>query len=228
MEDSPLSITASITGILTFIAAICAFVYVRYNTLQNGNKEMLTILDSVSATIEETRIVAQEKPYGEPIYESEACPPLREPEHAFKSGLREKLIEDLYRTELTILTFFMKAYGASFASMQSNLRPDGNTSATWQDLTQLLETAQEPSPVRRRYLTAIRPLQDYLRVMDVLVDFSPAAAMVWSAVGLVLSFGTTRTMMRWYMVRERVLEQVKQREIIRSRLVYYQVTASNS
>lgn len=59
MEDSPLSITASITGILTFGVAILAFVYVRYNTLRNGENEMMTVLESVSAALAEAQPVAQ-------------------------------------------------------------------------------------------------------------------------------------------------------------------------
>jgi hypothetical protein len=47
MEDSPLSITANVTGILTFAAAILAAIYVRYNTLRNGQLERATILKSV-------------------------------------------------------------------------------------------------------------------------------------------------------------------------------------
>lgn len=55
MDDSPLSITASITGILTFLAAIVAFVYVRYNVLHNGAEEVRNISDSVSASVNEAR-----------------------------------------------------------------------------------------------------------------------------------------------------------------------------
>src|ERR1700743_3219735 len=54
MGDSPLSITASVTGILTFAAAILAFIYVRYLTLRNSNDEMNSILISTSASVEET------------------------------------------------------------------------------------------------------------------------------------------------------------------------------
>ncbi|KAI0550216.1 hypothetical protein F4679DRAFT_583709 [Xylaria curta] len=43
MEDSPLSITASVTGILTFIAAVVAFIYVRYQTVIHGEEEIATI-----------------------------------------------------------------------------------------------------------------------------------------------------------------------------------------
>jgi hypothetical protein len=57
MGDSPLSITASVTGILTFVAAILAFIYVRYLTLRNSKDEMNSILISVTASIGETNRV---------------------------------------------------------------------------------------------------------------------------------------------------------------------------
>jgi hypothetical protein len=51
MGDSPLSITASVAGILTFIAAIFAFICVRNSTLLNGRTEIATVIESVQATI---------------------------------------------------------------------------------------------------------------------------------------------------------------------------------
>ncbi|KAI8952052.1 hypothetical protein F4801DRAFT_542700 [Xylaria longipes] len=51
MEDSPLSITASVTGILTFLAAIVAFIYVRYQTLIHSEEEIKTIVNSVESGI---------------------------------------------------------------------------------------------------------------------------------------------------------------------------------
>ena len=39
--DSLLSITASVTGILTFFAAVWAFIYVRYTTLKDRDEEIL-------------------------------------------------------------------------------------------------------------------------------------------------------------------------------------------
>src|SRR5689334_2102245 len=55
MDDSPLSIAASVAGILTFISAVIAFVYVRYRILQNGRNEILSTLEAAKASIEETK-----------------------------------------------------------------------------------------------------------------------------------------------------------------------------
>ncbi|KAF7522122.1 hypothetical protein G7054_g12248 [Neopestalotiopsis clavispora] len=56
MEDSPLSILASITGILTFFAAIVGFVFVRYKVLQNGTIEMDSILATTVTVIDDTGV----------------------------------------------------------------------------------------------------------------------------------------------------------------------------
>ena len=56
--DSLLSITASVTGILTFFAAVWAFIYVRYTTLKDRDEEILKkIMTSVSNSIQEVSLI---------------------------------------------------------------------------------------------------------------------------------------------------------------------------
>jgi hypothetical protein len=98
MEDSPLSITASITGILTFIAALCAFIYLRYNTLRNGSTEIRTIIKSDNATIEETWAIQHQA--------RTAAQPGDNPE----SIRLIKLMSELYSTELFILAECQNVY----------------------------------------------------------------------------------------------------------------------
>jgi hypothetical protein len=45
--DSPLSITASIAGILTFLAAILATLYVRWTYLRNADEEYFQVKNSL-------------------------------------------------------------------------------------------------------------------------------------------------------------------------------------
>lgn len=47
-KDSPLSITASIAGILTFVAAVGATVYVRLSYLRNADAEYFSVKTSLS------------------------------------------------------------------------------------------------------------------------------------------------------------------------------------
>ena len=94
MEDSPLSITASITGILTFIAAIIASVYVRYKVLKNGYDEISTIMNSTIGTAEETM--------GNILVEGDNRPEV--------ARMRKHLM-DLYRIEITIMSKCAKASG---------------------------------------------------------------------------------------------------------------------
>lgn len=47
-KDSPLSITASVAGILTFVAAIAATIYVRLTYLRNADNEYFSVKTSLS------------------------------------------------------------------------------------------------------------------------------------------------------------------------------------
>lgn len=47
-QDSPLSITSSVAGILTFVAAIAAAIYVRFNYLRNADNEYFQVKASLS------------------------------------------------------------------------------------------------------------------------------------------------------------------------------------
>jgi hypothetical protein len=48
LQDSPLSITASIAGILTFVVAIAAAVYVRITYLRNADQEYFQVKASLN------------------------------------------------------------------------------------------------------------------------------------------------------------------------------------
>jgi hypothetical protein len=47
-QDSPLSITSSVAGILTFVAAIAAAIYVRFTYLRNADSEYFQVKASLS------------------------------------------------------------------------------------------------------------------------------------------------------------------------------------
>jgi hypothetical protein len=47
-QDSPLSITASVAGILTFVFAIAAFIYLRITYLANADEEYFQVKTSLS------------------------------------------------------------------------------------------------------------------------------------------------------------------------------------
>jgi hypothetical protein len=48
IQDSPLSITSSIAGILTFVVAIAAAAYVRITYLRNADKEFFQVKSSLT------------------------------------------------------------------------------------------------------------------------------------------------------------------------------------
>ena len=53
------------------------------------------------------------------------------------------------------------------------------------------------------------------------------AALVFGVVKLLFNFGATPRLLQWYMIREKVLEMVKVRENLRSRLLFYEVSTAN-
>lgn len=177
MEDSPLSIAASITGILTFVAAVLASIYVRYNTLQNGRVELEKVLKSVKISIEETRKVAT---------------------HAASSGdptstQVHQILNDIYELEVTIARDCRSAFG--------------------------FDEPLQPGFRGVKDSTLIRQHRGLLS----LIPDSPT-----SAIGIILRLGTTRTLMRWYMIREDVLEKMQTRDHLRSRLLMAQISTISS
>ncbi|KAF2815677.1 uncharacterized protein BDZ99DRAFT_514329 [Mytilinidion resinicola] len=213
MQDSPLSITASITGILTFIAAICAFVYVRYNTLRSGQEEILTILESVTATVEESRAIAHGGLAGD------------DPD----SSRLTRLVSELYSIELAILAQCMTVFGMDLDQMQLGSRPSESTSTTWKDVVKEVNEAQQRwQQPQRRKTWGLRKIEKHIKPMIEFIDSRPILSIGWAITISVLSLGATPTMIRWYGARKKVLEKIQQREIIRSRLLFHQIALANS
>lgn len=98
MDDSPLSIAASITGILTFLAAIFGFVYLRYTVLKNGTDEMFDVFESVTATLDETEALLAR------ISTIPGHGPGPGPDRLVR------LIQDLYSTELFIMAQYENVF----------------------------------------------------------------------------------------------------------------------
>ncbi|KAL1859621.1 hypothetical protein Daus18300_009486 [Diaporthe australafricana] len=227
MDDSPLSITASITGILTFVVAILAFIYVRYNTLRNGEAEMMTVLESVSAAIDEARPVAQG--WGD----------AEEPDHFV-----QKILTDLYSIEIEILARCMLAIRGGSASeaemmvsmsehVPGHLRRQhpgpGDDSNTWAEVQQKLEELY--SDQRRVHCRAGGPGRSILSfeyVFEMLAKLDSHNPFPYTSLVLtfVFQFGASPRMVRWYRVRERVLEKMQARERTRSRLLLYQISTA--
>lgn len=180
MEDSPLSIAASITGILTFVAAVLASIYIRYNTLQNGQVELEKVLKSVKISLEETsKVSTQAASSGDPA-----------------STQVHQIINDLYELELAIVGHCMSAFG-----YDKPLQPGFH---------QVIDS------------TLTQQHRDLLS----LIPDSPTSLL--EAIGIILRLGTTRTLMRWYMIREDVLEKMQTRDHLRSRLLMAQISTLSS
>ncbi|RSL96736.1 hypothetical protein CDV31_013340 [Fusarium ambrosium] len=203
MDDSPLSITSSITGILTFIVAILAAIYIRYITLMNGRTEMRGILESVYTTIKETRDL------------SSGRQSWQDPEHIHMGHL----LVELYSTELSILGQLMNVSGHQMDLIPKNLSRDMPDMA-------LREIVQEA----RRRTESIRPRgnSQFRSLISMVPSSEQTLIASLRAIQFLTLFGTTPELMRWYRVRENVLESVRKRENIRSRLLFLQVSEANA
>lgn len=212
MDDSPLSIAASITGILTLVAAIFSFVYVRYTILENGRDEMLNVFESVTATLEETQ---------ELLARLSIIPgdgPVPRPDRLVR------LIKDLYDTELFILAQYQNVFNYrdmdlknSIASILNRLIAE-DPGGAWLDVERKAEEFANPPP-RRQFERFWRCFE---RLTDVIASTHPEyLAMAWAAVRVILSLGVGPSLMRWYRIREQVLEKMKKREMFRSRVMFY-------
>ncbi|KAJ5822385.1 hypothetical protein N7447_004725 [Penicillium robsamsonii] len=192
MEDSPLSTTANISGILTFLAAVFTFVYVRYNTLQNGHAEMNDIYESVKATIEETLLMESQIEI-QPGFEK----------------VRE-IFHQLWRTEIAIMIELAKAIGGD--ELANKVRG---------------QTSIEPDSHYNVFKWLYKDEVDYGLGQERWVKRIPLLAVALTAVRLAWNLGATPKLLRWYMVREKVMEKIRDRNNYRSRLRSHQLALLN-
>lgn len=192
MEDSPLSTTANISGILTFLAAVFTFVYVRYNTLQNGYAEMNDIYESVKATIEETLLMESQIEI-QPGFEK----------------VRE-IFHKLWRTEISIMIELAKAIGGD--ELAQKVRG---------------QTSIEPDSHHNVFNWLYRDVVDYGLRQQRWVKRIPLLAVTLTTVRLAWNLGATPKLLRWYMVRKKVMEKIRDRDNYRSRLQSHQLALLN-
>ncbi|KAJ5116320.1 hypothetical protein N7456_000668 [Penicillium angulare] len=192
MEDSPLSTTANVAGILTFLAAIFAFVYVRYKTLQNGHAEMNNIYESVKATIEET-LLMETQIENQPGFEK----------------VREIFLS-LWRTEISIMIGLARAIGG-------------------EELAQKVrgQSKIEPGSHHNVFMWFYRSKGEYGTEQENWAMRIPSLAVVLTAVRLAWNLGATPKLLRWYMVRKKVMEKVRDQDNYRSRLRSHQLALLN-
>lgn len=210
MADSPLSITANVTGILTFFAAILAFIYVRYNVIRNGHNEMIDIFKSVSSFIAETSIIAK----------------ATESEDHIRSDPLKELVTDMLKTEIGVMEKCMIVLNVDAAHLPS----DSSSHISHDELFQLYQNIIVlylsalhrwlQSPVPNMAWSILNRFTDYLEFVRGLQE----VPFLWSVAMRVTSFGVTPVQLRWYRVRDSVREMIQRRETLRSQLLFCQMS----
>jgi len=205
MEDSPLSIAANIAGILTFAAAILAAAYIRYTTLSNGLLEMATVRSSVEANLQDLRMIGLRSRLT-----------IKESDDSDTAWLK-KLIVSIYSVEIVTSVYVKRAAGLDTSSMLLRL-PDcpliGVTPTTWSDA---LREAKEAG-------IDVGSINDDIEAKSVWKHSSRLVTIIQAT----LRLGSTPQLVRWYRVRDRVFEKIRQREHLRSRLLSHQISMANS
>ncbi|KAK0651166.1 hypothetical protein B0T16DRAFT_489235 [Cercophora newfieldiana] len=206
MEDSPLSITASVAGILTFLAALIAFIYVRYQILQNGHDEIMSTLEATALSIDETSSM-------------QAALLQHDQRHEAARRLRQCL-QDLCSIDIDISgQCVMAAFGhnrTNEVSATGGLGEEHDADAP----TTISETT--PKAKGGRFAALAEKLRYFRNILRVSVQHAPG---IWRSVHLVLNLivGITPMLLRWYSVRKEVMKKVQQRNMLRSRILHQQM-----
>jgi len=212
MEDSPLSIAANVAGLLTFVVAIFASIYVRYVSLRNGGVEMRTVWQAAQDNVND-------------LQESQAWLSINEGDEPDLIWLK-KLGATLRATEIVIFLYCARAMNMNMtrdAEVLENVLSGGQwvgiTPTTFTDAAQeIKETKEKQSIIRRLHEGRFKSPDTGWTYFDQVVV----------GVRLLLTVGASPTSFWWYRVRERVLEKVRQRDVLRSRLLSHQVSMANS
>jgi len=224
MEDSPLSITANVTGILTFAVAILASIYVRIVSLRNGILELMTIRESSEdSVLDLIRMNIQER------------------SNLQKNHIMQRT-DGLDVTRLKILsarfiTTDMVIYMYCNHAVDYYLNPEAVEGL--QDVLSSLHGSTggiidhifDQASIEISNITMRRSFLE--RIFDPhggLLPAREAAFLMNLGDGLqrVLTLGLSPSLLRWYRMRETVLERVRQRDNLRSRILSLQVSISNS
>jgi len=229
MQDSPLSITASIAGILTFVAAILASGFVRYLSLRNGRVEMERIRKSAGSNVEDLGLVNIETQFKIP-WESQEH--LRIQEGDGPNVIRMKnLSVSLIITDMIIYTYCVRAMNMdAVRSPESFLREsvDSLIEATSNNSHHVGRANLEVEDLAMEW--AQRSLLE--RAVDLLARQFPSRKArlqkVLRALRRILTAGSSPALVRWYRLRETVLENLRQRDTLRSRILSLQVTMAIS
>lgn len=211
MDDSPLSITSSIAGILTFVVAIFVSIHARIKTIKEST-ELITTLQSVLGTITNTK----------EIYLNFSS--------TYSGGGSEsrqlhEVWRELYHKEVQILPHFLKI-----------LCPEHEAANPSTVLCGSEDPVQAERIIRDAFALMMQhPKQrgrcctwSIFERLGCFIDASSGNAVyVWALIRLVLSTGITPRSMRWYRERELVLKMMQERETIRSRFAFYQTLNAN-
>lgn len=222
MEDSPLSIAASIAGILTFFAAVLAFVYVRFNTIRDGQAERLSIMESTAASLRENHALLS------------AFIHLRLDPEAPAQPRSFSLLSELLATELVIKARCWRVHGETEAATMERLQHNeafltqlwSKTLSAEEAARRLREFRMEVAPTKwdKCFWAVSWPPDARNRLALNSRLFSNLLYLLAFGLLILITLGSTPASIHWYIVRDKVMELVQRRETLRSQLLFHQIS----
>ncbi|KAI1742575.1 hypothetical protein F4680DRAFT_38033 [Xylaria scruposa] len=235
MEDSPLSITASVTGILTFIAAIVAFIYVRYQRVIHGEEEIVTITNSVTSGIEETVKMVYPKPSSAGLGQTELMAAFAKSLYAVELDIliRIRNVQDNLHIEPDAPQPFRVAEPFELDTTINDNFEFSPKDRIHRDLFRKIQALSsqhqnQAQPERSASLTT-RLFQSYMS-LSMMSMASPSTHFIFKrllpflAAVLRLLIGTPM-LWRWYRERDKVMKLIQKRDKLQSQHIIFSLQA---
>jgi len=223
MGDSPLSIAANIAGLLTFAVAILASIYVRIVVLRNAEVEMERIRKSSEGNVEDLGLTNTETsaPNRRESYKHLCVQEDDEPKVVRLKNLSVLLIA----TDIVIYVYCIRAVDIDGArrrclieNVQAFIDDTANRSPNFVAMIEEVISATKRSIIDSDVITfAGHRSARWL-----------SAKKLVNALQKMMKAGSSTTLIRWFGVREIVLEKLRQRDILSARVLSLQASIAKS
>jgi len=233
MEDSPLSIAASIAGLLTFVVAIIASIHVRVASLRSGRLELDITYNLVKKNVYDLLEMNRRKPLD--LMRSHT----RQQGDDTNICRLKELSRDLNSTEIVIHTYCRYAMVLDDDDPRLPVTAFDQADERVVELQKVLRTLQDlgrPDVTLLLAGTEIEAIQmqrsSMERVFNFLGSLVPARAVYFKGhvyvLQRMLTAGASPALIRWHRVREKVLEKVRHRDVLRAQIQSLQASMANS
>lgn len=236
MADSPLSIAANIAGILTFVAALLAFIYARYVILRNGKQEIVQNARSIYDSIQECKALHDSFQSSFQL-DGQAWAPPPIDEHL------QEMLRQLCEVEVQAMSLLFRTYSGDESPREENVRLDRLMQRLRKNehFVEFVMTRGPGIYVHSKWVSKTQPTdkkyewissREYNMMLDIRRILGPETVfqklrnfwiLLWGSLRFSLSGGTPKYLLRWYTVRREMLQLAEKRAMVRSQLSFQQL-----